>query len=1688
MKIFSLIVLIYRLVLCYASLPINVDQFWFQIIEDQSIIYQDSDQNQWVYSKLNQNGDITLSIKLNNFVGKSNLNDEYMIEPDNQNHRFLYIFAQNTGQYQKIDFDLLLQTQNNQVFDCQNIFQSYGEKSTRYIKRDSNYVKYYQKKISQISQKFSPSDLLFESVDYLYKYPNFFQYGESGTNFIYWKGKKYQLNGNYKSLVIDVILNQISVIKTNQFFQYENNIVLTTNKILAQFNLSSNIIAFQYQITLTNDFSNIAFTEIYSVSKVRLFGIYDNSLQFYDLNTFKQVSYSSNSDQIGTVSYFNQLFSYKNLLIVKTDVYKITYDQINNQVTLKKQQTLKQQLTLIYYNATYAIWRTSYTQVNFYLKNFFQKINFLQGQTQILQVGNQNQLISMERIICQDGQFLNSNSDCILCKLDEILQNNTCISCPQGQKKLNINDNVCFTVPSNCDKPTLQKTCECENYKYQISTQKCIQCQSGEQFSSSTDSCVQSCGDGNFFDGQACKQCNKSCKICSNDQTCDQCDSTKGYFLDNKTLIYQILILINFNILHLFIRLLCQNCSQILHLTLNNEKNACVCQNGYFLDSNNSICQKCQEGCDDCSKDQCNFCTQGYYKDTNQCKKCSANCTECSNGINCDQCDQDHGYFLDSKQNCIKCDQLNQISNSDNNSCDCQKGYFLDISSICQKCLEGCDDCSINQCNSCTQGYFIDKSSNQCQKCMPNCEQCTQTGQCNLWKTCENGKYRDKVTYECQQCHPKCKSCSGPKENNCRECFQSFFVNEEGKCSECEIGSYKEKNQCLNCHWSCKECNGPHDNNCLSCQTSLQISSENRCLTEKQKEKYDDEKIICDYSWFQQEDQESSCQQSLQYAKLNNQFVDKLSLVNLILAFIVTIFVPPFSPFAWFYIQQQQLIGNFALLKSMNIMWINQLQLKVSFGHNVINNFSNFLQKKEDKIFDFSLFDEFAFQTQPLYKFFIENTLVHASIFIVIIIIFGLLMILKSYSTFAEKLLGYIKWNLFIRFFMISSNFIILSAIIEFKQGNFSNIPSLIFFIIIGVFYLVFQIKSLRFLFSYDYYLRFFDKNTLICLKSGLIDTQRWSRLFWFIFEIRKIISCVSLYLLQDTIYGPWIILGLSIFQIVYFLIYKPLIDKKANILILIIEMMFAFVTMFISLQNYFSIQLGFSNESSDIFKAKVISGGLIAIQVFCLVCLIYISGYAFIKVVLQNRNDRLKNSFQNSQLIIEQNFKFESFDQIITVLGDSNLSQYFVISIKLNQNTQQLTSTYQDITKQGFSIITQLQGSMGILNFDIFSSLLNSIYSNSKKNFVQDFTSVELSNDLFAYQYFRFNLTQKLEDFKEQQNLTYLVFVPYFQNTNFTENEFIYIKTIKCQNPLLDGFNCLDFSLVQNYSLIKTQEILAVCNSALALILCIGIFGRYASTKLIKQEFLLLFLQNMYQETYLKLIRSYLNCESQKQIQSQSQIDLQEENQTPFQEDQPSIVPWFQIKLKQFLDQSNLSYIQSEIRVFNFRNGQKSHIQNKVGFNFQNTISIGSQKDKLESEGYNKSFLSSNFQSFNQLENNKLSQNKGLNKYNEQNQKQQIPSSSNIEIPQSIQQFYQQSTFTKKQEKKNQVSQLQLYQDPFNANIIKDCNYKLQALKNKSLAQKTLNSLNQMKQLVQKIKIPQIARSKFVSNQKIRK
>jgi len=66
----------------------------------------------------------------------------------------------------------------------------------------------------------------------------------------------------------------------------------------------------------------------------------------------------------------------------------------------------------------------------------------------------------------------------------------------------------------------------------------------------------------------------------------------------------------------------------------------------------------------------------------------------------------------------------------------------------------------------------------------------------------------------CKNCHVSCKECSGHKLNNCTECHDGTYLNDDNKCvPDCGHNKYEEKsnNECEDCHKSCKECSGPKE-------------------------------------------------------------------------------------------------------------------------------------------------------------------------------------------------------------------------------------------------------------------------------------------------------------------------------------------------------------------------------------------------------------------------------------------------------------------------------------------------------------------------------------------------------------------------------------------------------------------------------------------------------------------------------------------------------------------------------------------------------------------------------------------------------------------------------------------------------------------------------------------------------------
>ncbi|EWS75166.1 AMP-binding enzyme family protein (macronuclear) [Tetrahymena thermophila SB210] len=139
------------------------------------------------------------------------------------------------------------------------------------------------------------------------------------------------------------------------------------------------------------------------------------------------------------------------------------------------------------------------------------------------------------------------------------------------------------------------------------------------------------------------------------------------------------------------------------------------------------------------------------------------------------------------------------------------------------------------------------------------------------------------------------------------------------------------------------------------------------------------------------------------------------------------------------------------------------------------------------------------------------------------------------------------------------------------------------------------------------------------------------------------------------------------------------------------------------------------------------------------------------------------------------------------------------------------------------FGINTKRKGSLSgailsiclIVVMLIYSSYLFYLYFNnqinpnySSQSFISEETiSVDLQNDLFGFKY-EYGVNLNLDDLQEQQNKTYLVYVPFFSYQNGSDYSMIPLNYTKCSSAKLQGFNCLDFSNLKNYSLtLSTQD-----------------------------------------------------------------------------------------------------------------------------------------------------------------------------------------------------------------------------------------------------------------------------------------
>ena len=240
----------------------------------------------------------------------------------------------------------------------------------------------------------------------------------------------------------------------------------------------------------------------------------------------------------------------------------------------------------------------------------------------------------------------------------------------------------------------------------------------------------------------------------------------------------------------------CSICEENAYLDAGKQ---CICNDGYFMDSDSNTCLQCSETCATCSSlEKCLTCPEELEHGDTICLSCQSNeyidgdtCQNC--GLSCLQCDA-------GPNQCLTCSDSSVLQSD--GTCVCQDEFYTDeASSECLSCHDSCATCSeAASCTSCKEGY--EKADNIC-------------------LDCADDEYIKGDS--CLACGDNCLTCSsGP--NQCQTCEANFELK-EGNCG-CADGTYLDlssQNSCLPCGSSCATCNSASA--CESCPEGMSLGA-----------------------------------------------------------------------------------------------------------------------------------------------------------------------------------------------------------------------------------------------------------------------------------------------------------------------------------------------------------------------------------------------------------------------------------------------------------------------------------------------------------------------------------------------------------------------------------------------------------------------------------------------------------------------------------------------------------------------------------------------------------------------------------------------------------------------------------------------------------------------------------------------
>ena len=490
-------------------------------------------------------------------------------------------------------------------------------------------------------------------------------------------------------------------------------------------------------------------------------------------------------------------------------------------------------------------------------------------------------------LTCSVGATHDNTTLQCTCGAGYFVNGTTCQACPYQCQTCNSPTGTCATCVDSANRD-INQNCACVTGMFDSGSVNCTSCSSTCLNCTSASTCaacdaakfrvlngtVCNCMAGyyEFYHTnltRTCEKCNPECLTCATSPAiCTSCDPTKnrisgvdasgrqtclcpaGFYstVDGSC------VQSNCNA-----DPFCSECEQGLKLcikclaskkrVIKLPESICVCQDGYYPDSNNT-CVQCKSGCGICrTATNCTTCVamatpnadgscscpaKTYFAvsadGVRYCASCGANCQTCVDAITCTTCQTSYTKTAD-------------------NRCVCAARHYVDsVSGNCLPCATGCDQCSsATSCQSCIAPLLLQGSTCQvscnngftaigsvCQGCPSGCFKCTQNLICyycadgfhmykgKCYTVCPAGTIgaREGGNLVCAPCNAPCKTCMN-HPSFCTSCLNGKGYLQTSAVSQscvlsCVAGTYPVGGVCQVCDFKCATCLGSATN-CISC-------------------------------------------------------------------------------------------------------------------------------------------------------------------------------------------------------------------------------------------------------------------------------------------------------------------------------------------------------------------------------------------------------------------------------------------------------------------------------------------------------------------------------------------------------------------------------------------------------------------------------------------------------------------------------------------------------------------------------------------------------------------------------------------------------------------------------------------------------------------------------------------------------